>query len=319
MTSYLLRRLSHAVIVVFLVTIFVFLLLHLLPGGPARAVLGQRATPRSIALFNQQNGLNKPIYIQYMVYLDHLLHGNLGFSYKLNEPVTTVLAQYVPKSILLVGTAYLLALIIAIPLGIFQSIRRNTIADYFFTAGSFIFYSMPAFWLGLLLILYFAVNIHLFPAEAPQGATLGQIISNPAGLVLPVITIALITVALFSRYMRSSMMENLTQDYVRTAKAKGLNSRQILFGHVLRNALIPIITLIGLSLPTIFQGALITESVFNYPGVGFEFISAAIGQDYPVLLGFTLMIGIASVVGSLLADILYAVVDPRVRYGKGTK
>jgi peptide/nickel transport system permease protein len=195
-----------------------------------------------------------------------------------------------------------------------QAVRRNKVVDHVFTGFAYLFYATPPFFLGLVLILLFAVKFQALPAEGPQGNGLGAVFSDIPGMVLPVAALALLTLALFSRYMRSSVMDNITEDYVRTARAKGASERRILFGHILRNALIPIATLLGLSLPVIFSGALITESVFNYPGMGFLFWQSAQQTDYPVLMAVVLVVGVATVLGSLLADIAYAVLDPRVRY-----
>ena len=243
MIAYIIRRIVQSIIVVLGVTIIVFVIVHLLPGGP-RALLGPRVSPAVIHAFIVANGYNHPIYIQYIDYLGNLLQGKLGYSYTYNEPVLTLLARNLPKSALLVGLAYAFALVIAIPLGMLQALRRNKPSDYVLTGGSFIGYSMPVFWLGLILIEIFAVQLHLFPPEGPQGATVGAVISQPSALVLPVATLAIVTVALFSRYMRSAAIENLVQDYIRTARAKGASQFRIVFRHLARNSLIPIITLI---------------------------------------------------------------------------
>jgi peptide/nickel transport system permease protein len=314
MTAYILRRLVQSVIVIIGVTIIVFILIHLLPGGPARAILGPRASPQLVQAFISQNGYNKPIYVQYVHYICRLVHGNLGYSYHYNETVGALLKQNLPKSALLVGLSYVAALLLAIPLGMLQAVRRNRPIDYIFTGASFIGYSMPVFWLGILLILLFSVQLHLLPPEAPQGSSLGSMLGQPAAMVLPVSTLAIVNVAWFSRYMRSSAIDNLLQDHIRTARAKGVSEPGIIFRHVLRNSLIPIITLIGLSLPYTLSGAVVVESVFNYPGMGLLFWTAATTHDFPVLLGFTVVIASATVVGSLLADVLYATADPRVRY-----
>ncbi|HUY62061.1 MAG TPA: ABC transporter permease [Candidatus Dormibacteraeota bacterium] len=312
MTAYLIRRVLQAGVVLFGVSIIVFILLHLLPGGPARAVLGPRANQVQILAFEREYGLLKPLPLQYLAWANQLIHGNLGFSFKQNQTVDALLGENLPRTALLVGVATLLALLIAVPLGIYQAVRRNRPDDYVLTGASFLFYSMPTFFLGIILIILFSDTFPILPSTGPQStASLWSQIPN---LILPIATLCLVTLALFSRYMRSSMLENMVQDYVRTARAKGVSDRGVLFKHVLRNALIPIVTLIGLSLPGILSGALVTESLFNYPGMGLLFWSAAQNQDYPVLLGTTMVVGVAVVVGSLLADILYAVVDPRVRY-----
>ena len=316
MTVFLLRRVLQSLIVIFLVTVITFGLLRLIPGNPAIAVLGPNSfrNPAAIRQFDQQYGFDRPWYSQYWLWLDHILHLNLGYSWKLNQSVFSLLGTHLPKTIFLVGISTILALLLAIPIGLLQAVRRNKFADHFFNGFSTVFYAMPAFLLGILLILFFAVKIPIFPPEGPQGEGLGVLFTDFNALILPIISLTLITIALFSRYMRSAVLDNLTEDYVRTAKAKGASERRVLIRHVLRNSLIPIATLLGLSLPGIIAGALITESVFNYPGMGYLFYQSALNQDYPILLGITLVVAVATVVGSLLADIAYAVLDPRVRY-----
>jgi peptide/nickel transport system permease protein len=310
------RRLLQAVAVVLLVTVITFGLLRMIPGNPAIAIMGPSAyrNPAAIAQFDRVYGFNRPWYSQYWLWLDHLLHGNLGYSWNLNQSVASLLSTHLPKTVFLVAISIILALLIAIPIGVLQAVRRNKIVDHFFNGFSTIFYAMPAFLLGILLILVFAIKFPIFPPEGPQGESLGVLFSNFNALILPIVTLTLITIALFSRYMRSSVLDNLTEDYVRTAKAKGASERRVLIKHVLRNSLIPIATLLGLLLPALFAGALITESVFNYPGMGYLFYQQALKQDYPTLLGITVVVAVATVVGSLLADIAYAVLDPRVRY-----
>ena len=312
----MLRRVLQSIIVILLVTVMTFALLRAIPGNPAIAILGPNSfrNPAAIAQFDKQYGFDLPWYSQYWLWLRHLLTGNLGFSWRLNQSVASLLGSYLPKTIFLVGISTILALVIAVPLGMIQAVRRNKFVDHFFNGFSTVFYAMPAFLLGILLILFFAIKIPIFPPEGPQGEGLGVLFTNFNALVLPIISLTLITLALFSRYMRSSVLDNLTEDYVRTAKAKGASERRVLIRHVLRNSLIPIATLLGLSLPGIIAGALITESVFNYPGMGYLFYQSALNSDYPILLGITIVVAVATVVGSLLADIAYAVLDPRVRY-----
>lgn len=312
MIGYLIRRVAHAIIVLVGVSIIVFVLLHLLPGGPARASLGLRANPASIRAFDRQYGLDSPLPIQYVVWLGQLLHGNLGFSYKLNQSVDSLLAENIPRTLVLAGSATVIAVAVAVPLGVYQAARRNKPEDYVLTGLSFIFYSMPSFFLGLVLIIVLSDVLPLFPSTGPTATA--PLLSQLSNLVLPVLTLTLVTVALFSRYMRSSVMDNLAEDYVRTASAKGASRLRVLFRHVLPNALLPIITLVGLSLPGVLGGALIVESLFNYPGMGLLFWNAAQTEDFPVMLGTSLVIGVGVVVGSLLADILYGIADPRVRY-----
>lgn len=313
MLGYLLRRLGQSLAVIVGVSVVTFLLLQILPGGP-RAILGPRATPAEIHQFIVTNGLNHPVWQQYVDYLGKLVHGNLGYSYHYNESVNALLAVSMAKSGILVGSAVAISLVIAVPLGIVQAIRRNTLVDYALTGVSFVGYSMPVFWLGILLVAWFSLDLHLFPAQAPQTGGIAGVLADPRAMVLPVATLVSVLVALFSRYMRSSAIENLVQDYIQTARSKGISEGAVLRRHLLRNSLIPIATLVGLSLPQIFSGTLITESVFNYPGMGLLFWNAAQVKDYAVLLGVILVVSVAAVVGSLLADVFYAALDPRVRY-----
>lgn len=314
MIGFIVRRLGQAVVVLLGVTIIAFLLQHLLPGSIARAIIGVRATPSQIQNFNHQNGLDRALPIQYLKFLDHLVHGNLGFSFKQDRSVDSLLRNELPRDLVLVGLSLVIALLIAIPVGVAQAVRRNTFVDYAGTTVSFVLYSMPSYVLGLLLISAFAINLHWLPTQAPQQASAIGLLTHPKGLILPVITLAMITFAQFSRYMRSSAIESLAQDYIRTAKAKGLPERLVLARHMLRTLLIPIATLVGLSVPTILTAGLIVEEVFNFNGVGLQFFNAATTDDYQVEIGITVLVGLATVVGNLLADIAYAVLDPRVRY-----
>ncbi len=315
MIGFLVRRILQAAVVVLLVTMITFILLRLIPGNVAVAILGPSAyrNPAALAQFNAQYGFDEPWFRQYLLWLGHLLQGNLGFSWTLDQSVSSLLAQRLPKTIILVGSSTIIALLIAVPIGLWQAVRRNREVDYLFTGVSFLFYAAPTFFVGTVFILFFSVKLGWFGPEAPQGNWVNDI-TDWRDMVLPVATLALVSIALFSRYMRSSVLDNVTEDYVRTARAKGASGKRVLWRHVMRNSLIPIATLLGLSIPGIISGALITESVFNYPGMGYLFYQSAQKQDYPVMLGFIIVVAIATVVGSLLADVAYAVLDPRVRY-----
>ncbi len=316
MTGFLVRRLLQAVVVIVGVIAIMFVLIHLIPGGEARAVLGPRAQPIAIEQFNRENNLNLPLWDQFGRYIWNVAHFNLGRSVTQNQTVTSLIGEALPKTLVLVGLATLLAIVIAITLGVYQVVRRNKPEDYIITGFAFVLYAMPAFLLGTLLILWFAIYIPIFSTEASQADTVLGILSDPRAMVLPVVTLAAISIASFSRYMRSSMMETMTEDFIRTARAKGAAPRRVLFVHGLRNAIIPIITLVGLSIGLIVSGAVITESVFNYPGMGLLAVNSAFRDDIPTLLGVTFVVTIATIFGNLVADILYAVVDPRIRYAK---
>ena len=314
MTGFLIRRVLQSLLILFLVTVFTLALVHLFPGGPIKSLLGPRATPQQVAYYNHLYGFDQPFYVQYLKWIQQILSGNLGFSTKLNQSVSSLIAQDLPKTVILAVLALIVSLAFGIPLGIYQAVKRYTKGDYILTGISFLGYATPTFFVGLLLVEWFAINIHLFPPFAPQGTTVADILSQPRALVLPVTAYAFVLYALWSRYMRSSVMDNLVQDYVRTARAKGASERRVLWGHVFRNSLMSIVTLLGLSLPTLVAGAIFIEVVFNYPGMGLAFYNAALNVDYQVLLGFTLIATIVTIAGNLAADVGYAVLDPRVRY-----
>ncbi|MFB7270046.1 ABC transporter permease [Streptomyces sp. NPDC056244] len=315
-STYLFRRALQAVAVIVIVTIVVFCLLHALPGGPARGILGPQATAQQIASFNHEQGLDKPVPVQYLYYLDRLLHGDLGTSYTLNEPVSQLITERLPKTLVLTALSAVVGLLLAVPLGMWQAVRRNRPVDYVITTLSFIAYSTPVYFLGLILVLVFSQVLPWFPSQAPQGDTLAQVFADPQALVLPVVAGAASMIAVFSRYMRAATLENLSEDYVRTARAGGSRSRAILWRHVFRNSLTPVIAMLGYYVPVLFGGALVVEQLFNYPGMGLLFWTSAQSSDYPVLLGCVLVIAIATVVGTLLADIVQRLIDPRVKAGR---
>ncbi|MEY9845433.1 peptide/nickel transport system permease protein [Streptacidiphilus sp. BW17] len=314
MTAYLVRRIGQAITVVIGVMVLTFILVHLEPGSAARATLGTRATASRIAIFDNVNGLNQPLVEQFWTYVKQVCQGNFGTSYSLQQPVSTLIAQRLPKDAVLLGLSTVLALAIAVPLGIYQAVRRNGVGDNIATVVAFVLYSMPDFFFALLLIAVFSVQLHLLPPLAPRATTVAGILADPRALVLPVVTLTLVSVSGYSRYMRSSAIDALAQEYLRVVRAKGLPERLVLMRHVLRNSILPIVTIVGLSAPSIVAGAVIAEEVFNYPGMGLLFFQAATSHDYPILLGSTLVVGIATVVGNLAADTAYSLLDPRIRY-----
>ncbi|MFZ0192413.1 MAG: ABC transporter permease [Streptosporangiaceae bacterium] len=313
MTAYLLRRLGTSIIVLIGISIFVYLLLHAIYPSPARAVLGLKANNAQINAWNQENGFSRPVIDQYLSYMNGLLHGNLGYSYSDNQTVASLFAERLARSIYLSGISLLFAVLIALPLGIFQAAKRNSLGDSVLTSAAFILYSMPVFALGLILIQVFALSFPLFNFEASQSTSIWTVIGDWHSMFLPVLTLTLITVALFSRYMRSSSIDVLAQDYIKVARAKGLPERMVLLRHLVRNASLPMITLIGLSLPFLLAGNLITEYLFNYQGLGLLFYDSLGKEDYPVLLAYTLIGAVFVVLGNFIADIALTVADPRIR------
>jgi peptide/nickel transport system permease protein len=316
-TRYLIRRIGQSVAVVVGVMVLTFILVHMVPGNVARSVLGPRATAGRIAIFNATYGLNQPLWKQFIDYVNQVVHGNFGVSFQLQQPVSTLIGQRLPRDILLLGVSTALALLIALPMGIYQAVRRNGVADNLLSSVSFTLYSMPDFFFAIMLIALLCVQFHVLPPTVPStdDSSIGSLLADPRALVLPVLTLTLGSVAAYSRYMRSSALDTLAQDFMRVARAKGLPERLVLSRHVLRNSVLPVVTIVGLSLPGIVAGAVIAEEIFNYPGMGLLFFNAATSHDFPIMLGCTLIIGVATVVGNLLADISYSVLDPRIRRG----
>src|SRR5579884_687866 len=316
MLQFVLRRLLLAIPTLIGVTIVTFVLLHLAPGGPALALAGEKATPQQVAIITHELGLDRPWPQQYAIWLSALLHGDLGFSYIRQQPVLALIAERLPQTLLLMGTAIAASIAVAVPLGVYQAYRRNSLFDRTASAAVFVAWSMPTFWFGTLLIAVFAVTLRWLPVGGLQtiDTTAFDWPSRFAHLTLPAATLAIVSMAGWSRYVRGSMVEQLREDYARTAVAKGLPQHRVLFRHTLRNGLIPFITVLGGTLPVFFGGAVITEQIFAYPGMGQLFWQSAINRDYATLLGMTVISAVLVVLGNLMADVLYGVFDPRVRY-----
>ncbi|MEE1774036.1 ABC transporter permease [Streptomyces sp. JV185] len=316
MTWYIVRRLAISAVVLLGISAIVFFLLHVVSDDPGRVVLGQRASPEAVADFNREHGFDRPVVVQYLSYLDQLAHGDLGRSYKLNENVATVLGQHAARSAMLSLAGLLIALLIAVPLGILQAVRKGRAVDRATTAVSYVLYATPSFLLGLVLIAVFSQTLPLFPAEASSSHSAWVVFTDPRAMALPVITLAVTSVAIFSQYQRSSALEQLGQDYIRVARAKGLPERLVLRRHLLRNACLPLITLVGTLVPSLLAGNLIVESLFNYPGLGLLFLNSLQQEDYPVLLAYTLIGGVLTVAGSFGADLAVAAADRRIELEK---
>ena len=265
MTAYILRRLAIAVVVTLGLAALTFAMLHVIAPSPGRAILGDKASPLAVAAFNKAHGYDRPVWDQFFSYLHQLLDGNLGYSYKLNQTVNSLLAENWARSAYLTGIALLLAVLIAIPLGIFQAVKRNSVADQAVTAVAFTAYAMPDNFLGLILIGLFAIQLGWFPAEASQSESIWRNILDIHSMFLPIVTLASTSIASYSRYMRSSALDALAQDYIRLARAKGLPERSVLRRHLLRNASLAMITLIGLSIPILLGGDVVEEYLFNLP------------------------------------------------------
>ena len=313
MTGYIIRRVGTSVVVVIGISVFTFLLLHAVYPSPARVVLGPKASLAAINAWNRQHGFGGSVITQYLHYMNGVLHGNLGYSFKLNQSVAALLRERWARSAYLSGASLVLALLIAVPLGIYQAVKRNSVGDNVVTSMAFTAYAMPDFLLYLIAIQIFALSFRVLGFEASTSTSMLHVIGDWRDMTLPIVCLALLVVAGFSRYMRSSAMDTLAQDFIKAARAKGLPERLVLFRHLLRNACLPMITLVGLSIPALLAGNLIAETVFNYNGLGLLFYNSLQNEDYPILLAYTLVGAVLTVLGNLLADIALTVADPRIR------
>jgi peptide/nickel transport system permease protein len=313
-TGYIIRRILIAILITVGIAAVTFELLHLIAGSPVHEVLGRGAKPAQIKAWNKSHGYDRPLIAQFLTYLGHLAVLNFGYSYKQGQSVAALFSENAGRSIYLSGSSLVLSLLIAMPLGIAQAVRRNSIGDYAMTTLTFVLYAMPPFLLGIILIDVFALHLHLFPPLVSSSiTTTASAIGHPRAFFMPIVTLTAVNIASFSRYMRSSALDNLAQDYIRLARAKGLSQRAVLYRHLLRNACLPMITLVGLSIPDLIAGNVLVEVLFNIQGLGLLFFTALGNGDYPILLAYTILGGILTVLGNLLADVAVTVADPRVR------
>lgn len=324
MQTYFIRRILQAIPILFILSVLLFVLVRAAPGGPlAQAERNPNITAEQLERTRQRLGLDQPLYVQYLKWMRAVvLEGDLGRSIKSNRPVAEMIGERIPNTLLLVGLAFLLALVLAIPLGALSARKQYSFFDYAVTSFTFAGQSVPIYWLGLMLIIVFYVWIDnpftgkpLLPAGGMYSLggskSLGDLLWH---LILPVGTLSLAWVAWYSRFFRASMLEVMNADYVRTARAKGLAERRVTYVHAMRNAIMPLITMVALDLPAVFGGALFVETIFSWPGMGRLFWEAARGRDYPVLLGVILINAGLIVVANIVADLLYGWIDPRVQY-----
>jgi peptide/nickel transport system permease protein len=281
--------------------------------SPAVIVLGIKANRVTIAEWNAAHGFNRPWLVQYWSYIVGVLHFNFGYSYKLNQSVTSLFGERWLRSAYLSGMSTFLAIVIAIPLGIYQAVKRNTVGDNVVTSAAFITYAFPSFFLGLVLIQLFALSWPIFGFEASQSTSIWTVVGDWHDMTLPILTLVLVFVAGYSRYMRSAAIDTLAQDYIKASRAKGLPERLVLWRHLVRNACLPMVTLIGLSIPALLAGNLLVETLFNFQGLGLLFFNALNNEDYNVLLAYTMLGAILTIAGNLIADIALTVADPRIR------
>lgn len=316
-------RLIQGAVIVVLVTTITFFLIHLVPGDPFAATFDSPyITEAHRARLRAIYGLDRPIAEQYVRYVAAVARGDLGWSFSLRRPVSSALADALPNTLLLMGVSIALSFVLGIALGVLQGVRRGSRADRVLGAIALFFYSMPDFWLALMAMLLFAYWIPIFPVAGmvdpvmhPYLGFWGRIGDVLSHLALPALTLTLLTAAGIARYQRAAVLEVVRQDYVRTARAKGLPERSVVFRHLLRNALLPTVTLLGLALPALLGGAVFVERVFAWPGMGLLTVNAIATRDYPLVTASVIVASVTVVAGSLLSDLLYAVVDPRMRRG----
>jgi peptide/nickel transport system permease protein len=311
--AFVVRRLLQLIVVMFVVSTVVFVAFRLLPGNPALLALGLNYTKAAYVALEKQMGLSKPLYVQYGLWLYHLVQGNLGTSSQTGLPVLPLVLSKAGITLVLAVVGLGLGVLVAIPIGVYSAVHAGKTADQAFRVFSMIGYSMPSYWLGVLLMLLFAVKLGILPAGGyqPMSAGLGGYVHF---LILPACTVALMQAAPLTRFLRASMLDILHQDFVRTARSKGLSERVVIYKHVLRNALVPLITVTALNMGSLIGGLVVTEQVYAWPGIGWELVQSIGNRDYNVVEGIVLISAFAFVTANLLADILYAVVDPRITY-----
>jgi peptide/nickel transport system permease protein len=315
---YIFKRFLGVIPLLMVITILTFLIIRMAPGDPTRMFISPRTRPEDMAMMKKNLGLDRPLYVQYGIWLRNLVsRGDLGYSLVNGRPVLESIMERVPATLILMGSSYFLSILLSLPLGIYSAIRQYSFFDYLFTLFSFVGLSLPPFWLALMAIYYFSLQLGIFP---PMGMT--SVIDGSQGervmdllwhLALPMMILTVRNLAVWSRYIRSSLLDVLGEDYIRTAYSKGLTELQVLTGHALKNSMLPLITIIGLSLPDIMAGAFIIEYIFAWPGMGRLGMDAVFHRDYSVLMGDIFISSVLVVMANILADVGYALVDPRIR------
>ncbi|MFA6549398.1 MAG: ABC transporter permease [Candidatus Margulisiibacteriota bacterium] len=322
MIKYIFRRLLQLIPLLIGVSLISFFVMHLAPGDPTALFINPNVDPQELIRIRANWGLDQPVIVQYFYWLGNAFRGNFGVSYTTGLPVMQEIIERLPATLLLMISSYILTLLITIPLGVISAVKKGSWFDNLVTVISFAGMATPTFWFGLMLMLLFSVQLGWLPAVGMYDVGIGnkelgiRIFDVVRHMILPLLTMTLLGLAGMTRYQRAAMLEVLNQDYIRTARAKGLPERVVIFKHALRNALIPIVTILGLSLPDLFGGAFIIETIFAWPGMGRLGVMAIFQRNYPLIMGITVFSAVLIVLGNLLADMGYAWVDPRIRYGK---
>ena len=323
MTGYILKRTLQAIPILLGASTLIFFLMHAAPGDPTSIYIRPDIDPMVIEQMRKNLGLDQPVHVQYVRWLSSFAQGDFGFSFSQKRPIIDIIKDTLPNTLLLSSVALVIIFAVGVLVGTIQAVRQYSWVDNVATVGAFFFYSMPSFWFGLMLILLLSYKFQLLPASQMTSVNFEflpggeQWIDRLKHLLMPALALGIGSAASVARYMRSGMLEQIRQDYVRTARAKGLSERVVIFKHAMRNALIPVITLLGLTLPFLVGGAVLIETIFAWPGMGRLIVTAIFQRDYPVVLAIAFVSSIMVILGSLIADILYSVVDPRVRVDEG--
>lgn len=317
MGKYVLKRLGIALVTFFGITLLAYILTSMMPGSPIDFIVSSNPniTADQIAVLEEKMGLNQPVVVQYIKWLGELLQGNLGYSYRTGNPVLTEIMVKLGGTLLLVGASMVASLIIAIPLGTLAALKPNSVFDYISSGLAFIGNSTPGFFAGMIFIYFFCVRTNLFPMggmyTSPSDKSVGDLLYH---MVLPCFALALQQIGGYMRHVRSNMLETMGEDYIRTSKAKGLGRTRVVIAHGLRNAMVPIVTIVGMNIPLLIGGSVVTETVFSWPGIGMLMTTSINARDYPVIMGVTVIVATAVLIGNILIDFIYCIVDPRVKY-----
>ena len=319
MRKYIVKRILGLIPVLLLVSIFSYLIIQAAPGNPIDNYIRPGMTKEEIAEIKAEYGLDGNVAEQYVNWLTHVLKGDFGTSIKTHRPVGDMIAERLPATLLLMGVSLLISIVLAIPLGLWSGLHKNKAMDKVISVITYLGISVPPFWFGMIMVLAFALGLHWFPTGGMRSLNVNTTSDLLWHMVLPAIVLSLNNMAVFTKYIRSNTISQLEEDYVITAKSKGTNKRKILFRHVLKNCLLPIITLVGINIAGLVCGSFVIENVFSWPGIGRLCMEAVGNRDYPVIMGYTMFSCLILILGNLLADVLYAVADPRIRQGIGEK
>lgn len=314
MKEKIIKRLLNIIPMLFFISLISFILMKLAPGDPLQAYITPQMSPDDIERIRKSMGLDQPVFVQYFKWLINALQGNLGYSLVSHRPVITVILERIPNTLLITVGALVLSILIAIPVGLFAGYKKNSIIDNILNVVSYIGISIPSFWFAMILIYLFSVKLNILPSIGMRTAGVKTTTDLIKHMIMPTIVLCYYNLCIFTRYIRSSTIGQLREYYVLTQRAYGSTTKEILFNHVLRNTLLPVITILAMSLPQLITGAFITETIFGWPGMGQLGVNAIFGYDYPVVMGITMISSLMLIVGNLFSDILYQLVDPRIKH-----